>query len=119
MTTLMEFLVEFKLEIPDGVSDSEGKVRERSEAAAADALADQGRLVRLWRTFLNTGPVTILGLYRADSEAALNDLRSALPLYEWMRTSVTPLFEHPNDPQKRERAPKREAAPPRPTAMKR
>ena len=107
----MEFLVEFKLEIPDSVSDFEVKVRERSEAAAADALADQGRLVRLWRTFLSTGPVTILGLYRADSEAALNDLLRALPLYEWMRTSVTPLFEHPNDPAKRERGTAQPAPP--------
>jgi muconolactone D-isomerase len=105
MTTLVEFLVEFELEIPDSVSDSEVKVRERSEAVAADALADQGHLVRLWRTFLSTGPVTIIGLYRADNEAELNELLSALPLYEWMHTSITPLLQHPNDPGDRGRPP--------------
>ena len=100
----MEFLVEFELDIPDGVPNSEVEDRERAEAAAADELADHGHLVRLWRTFLSTGPVTILGLYRADSKAELNELLGALPLYEWMHTSITPLLQHPNDPEGRERA---------------
>jgi muconolactone D-isomerase len=102
----MEFLVEFELDIPDSVPNSEVEDRERAEAAAADELADHGHLVRLWRTFLSTGPVTILGLYRADSKAELNELLGALPLYEWMHTSITPLLQHPNDPGERERASK-------------
>jgi muconolactone delta-isomerase len=48
--------------------------------------------------------VTILGLYRAESQAELNELLVALPLYEWMRTTVPPLFQHPNDPESRERS---------------
>jgi muconolactone delta-isomerase len=39
-----------------------------------------------------------LGLYRADSEAQLTDLLRALPLYDWMKITVTPLEAHPNDP---------------------
>ena len=112
----MEFLVEFELEIPDSVPNSQVEVLERSEAAAADALADHGHLVRLWRTFLSAGPVTILGLYRADSQAELIDLLGALRLHEWMRTSVTPLFQHPNDPGNRQPAPT--AAPSCPTVTK-
>jgi muconolactone delta-isomerase len=102
--TVMEFLVEFELEILDSAPGSEVSVRKKSEVAAVDALAERGHLVRLWRTFLSTGPVTILGLYRADGQAELNELLATLPLYEWMRTTVTPLFQHPNDPAKRERA---------------
>jgi muconolactone delta-isomerase len=108
----MEFLVEFELEIPDSVPDSEVKVLEKSEAAAADALADHAHLVRLWKTFLSTGPVTILGLYRADSQAELSELLGALPLHEWLHTSITPLFQHPNDPGNPSRRIRDSAAPP-------
>jgi muconolactone D-isomerase len=101
----MEFLVEFQLDIPEDVPSSEVEDRESAEVAAADVLADRGHLVRLWRTFLNTGPVTILGLYRADSPAELSGLLRALPLYEWMHASITPLLQHPNDPGARERPP--------------
>ena len=94
----MEFLVEFELDIPKDVPSSEVEDRESAEVVAADVLADRGHLIRLWRTFLNTGPVTILGLYCADSPAELDGLLRALPLYEWMHTSITPLLQHPNDP---------------------
>jgi muconolactone D-isomerase len=101
----MEFLVEFELDIPDSVPNAEIESRENAEAAAADVLADQGHLVRLWKTFLNTGPV--IGLYRADNTADLDELLVALPLYEWMHVSITPLRQHPNDPGRRLTAPKR------------
>ena len=96
----MEFLVEFELDIPDGVPKSEVEDRERAEAAAAETLADEGHLVRLWRASVGTGRTTVLGLYRAGSEAELDGLLRALPLYEWMRTSITPLVQHPNDPMR-------------------
>ena len=102
----MEFLVQFELDIPDGVAESEVEDRERAEAAAAETLADEGHLVRLWRASVGTGPTTVLGLYRAGSEAELDGLLGALPLYEWMRTSITPLVQHPNDPARTERSPK-------------
>ena len=94
----MEFLVQFELDIPDGVAESEVEDRERAEAAAAETLADEGHLVRLWQASVGTGRTTVLGLYRADSEAELDGLLGALPLYEWMRTCITPLVQHPNDP---------------------
>ena len=47
----------------------------------------------------------ILGLYRADGEAELDGLLRALPLYEWMHVTVTPLEPHPNDPGTRTVAP--------------
>ena len=52
----MEFLVEFELDIPDSVPKSEVEAREKSEAGAAETLADQGHLVRLWRASVDTGP---------------------------------------------------------------
>ena len=95
---MMEFLVQFELSIPDGVPESEVEDRERAEAAAAETLAGEGHLVRLWQASVGTGHTTVLGLYRAGSKAELDGLLGALPLYEWMQTSITPLRQHPNDP---------------------
>src|SRR5882672_9613233 len=87
--TMMEFLVQFEMNIPDGVPESEVEDRERAEAAAAETLAGEGHLVRLWQAPVGTSRTTDLG-----------GLLGALPLYEWMRTSITPLVQHPNDPMR-------------------
>lgn len=94
----MEFLVQFDMDIPDGVAQSEVESRQQAEAAAAEALADQGHLVRVWRASVGTDRATVLGLYRAEGRPELEALLGALPLFEWMRTSITPLAKHPNDP---------------------
>jgi muconolactone D-isomerase len=90
----VEFLVEFELEVPTGTSDAEVQWYQRAESAAAAKLAADGHLVRLW----SVGDRTAIGLYRAESEAELDDLLAALPLAGWLRVTVTPLAAHPNDP---------------------
>jgi muconolactone D-isomerase len=90
----MEFLVEFEVEVPAGTPDAEVEQHQRAESAAAAKLAEDGHLVRLWRRPLVGDGTTAIGLYRADSEAALD----GLPLADWLRVTVTPLEAHPNDP---------------------
>src|SRR5260370_41422520 len=94
----MEFLVEFEVEVPAGTPDAEVEQHQRAESAAAAKLAEDGHLVRLWRRPLVGDGTTAIGLYRADSEAALDGLLAALPLADWLRVTVTPLEAHPNDP---------------------
>ena len=94
----MEFLVEFQVDVPDATPDAEVRDREGAEASAAAKLADQGHLVRVWNRPDAAGETTALGLYRADSQAQLDGLLAALPHYEWMHITVTPLEPHPNDP---------------------
>ena len=94
----MEFLVEFKVEVPAGTPDAEVEQRERAESAAAARLVEDGHLVRLWRRPLLGDGTTAIGLYRADSQAELGGLLAALPLAGWLRVTVTPLQAHPNDP---------------------
>jgi muconolactone D-isomerase len=96
----MEFLVEFKVEVPAGTPDAEVERHQRAESAAAAELAEDGHLVRLWRRPLVGDGTTAIGLYRADSQAGLDDLLAALPLADWLRVTVTPLEAHPNDPAK-------------------
>ena len=94
----MEFLVEFQINVPDGTPDAEVKDRQRAEASAAAKLADQGHLLRVWKRPVAVGDATVVGLYRADSQAHLDGLLGVLPLSEWMHITVTPLQPHPNDP---------------------
>ena len=94
----MEFLVEFELEVPPGTPRAEVEPHQRAESAAAAKLAEDGHLVRLWRRSLVGDGATAIGLYRADSEAELDDLLGALPLANWLRVTVTPLEAHANDP---------------------
>jgi muconolactone D-isomerase len=94
----MEFLVEFEVEVPAGTADAEVEQHRRAESAAANKLAEDGHLVRLWRRPLVGDGTTAIGLYRAESEAELDDLLAALPLADWLRVTVTTLEPHPNDP---------------------
>jgi muconolactone D-isomerase len=94
----MEFLVEFEVEVPTGTPAAEVEQRQRAESAAAAKLAEDGHLVRLWRRPLLGDGTTAIGLYRAFSQAQLEDLLAALPLADWLRVTVTPLEAHPNDP---------------------
>ena len=98
----MEFLVEFEISVPKETAATEVESRERSEAMATAALAEQGHLLRVWKLASPDGQGSALGLYRADSRAQLDGLLEALPLYEWMRIRITPLEAHSNDPGVRE-----------------
>jgi muconolactone delta-isomerase len=94
----MEFLVEFEIKIPEGTTESDIKDREDAEADAAAKLVEEGHLVRVWKLPVGSGEAQVLGLYRADSETELEGLLSGLPLYEWMKVTITALKPHPNDP---------------------
>jgi muconolactone delta-isomerase len=94
----MEFLVELELDISGDVPEAEIACRLRAEAAAAEMLAVDGHLVRLWRVSSASGRPVVVGLYRADSEGELEALLCALPLAKWLHSSITPLLQHPNDP---------------------
>src|SRR6476659_2380145 len=95
---MMEFLVEFEVAVPADAPRDEVERRRRAESAAAAKLAEDGHLVRLWRRPLVGDGSTVVGLYRADSAAALDGLLGALPIADWLRVTVTPLEAHPNDP---------------------
>lgn len=91
----MEYLVQFQVDVPAGTSDAEIERRRDAEAAAAADLAAQGHIARIWAV---PGTSPIMGLYRADDRPQLDALLRGLPLYDWMRITVTPLGPHPNDP---------------------
>ena len=87
--------------VPDGTSESELKARVNAEAQATADLARHGNLVRVWTPPVAPGERKAVGLYRAESKEELDGMLRALPLSNWMRTVVTPLETHPNDPTKK------------------
>jgi hypothetical protein len=73
----MEFLVQFELDIPDvSASQKSSCGRPPSPPAGRPSL-----------------------VARADGRAQLEGLLDALPLSEWIRTSITPLAPHPSGPE--------------------
>jgi muconolactone delta-isomerase len=101
----MDFLVEFEITVPQGTPELEVTAREDAESAAAATLVDQGHLVRLWKRRVAHDESRPIGLYRAQSQHELDGLLRALPLYDWMRVTVTALEPHPNDPAARQSRP--------------
>jgi muconolactone delta-isomerase len=94
----MEFLVEFDVRIPEEAPAPEVERRLNAESTAAARLAREGHLVRLWKPQTAQGKNKAVGVYRARNERELDRLLRALPLNEWMQTTVTPLEPHANDP---------------------
>lgn len=95
----MEFLVQFDIDIPNRAGAPEVEERVQAEAAASAGLAEDGILVRLWRLPSPTGVTQLIGLYRAETDLELDRRLHGLPFKPWMRTSVTQLESHPNDPE--------------------
>jgi muconolactone delta-isomerase len=90
-----EFLVTFTLAVPPGTSDQTLQDAKAREAQAADDLAGQGHLLRLWAL---PGAGRTLGLYQARNAAQMEAILAALPLAPWMTVDTTPLSPHPSDP---------------------
>jgi muconolactone D-isomerase len=95
----MEFLVEMTTRVPEGTTDDEVARIRVAEAARSRELAGQGHLLRLWRPPLEPGEWRTLGLFAADDAAALEEVLASMPLRVWRTDGVTPLSEHPNDPE--------------------
>jgi muconolactone D-isomerase len=93
----MEFLVNIVIDVPAQVPRTELKRLIQAESMRARELAEAGILLRLWRT---AGVWTNWGLWAASDRAALDKHLGSLPLYSYMRVTVHPLRDHPNDPQR-------------------
>ena len=94
----MEYLVTMTTRVPEGTAARDvDDVRSR-EAAHSRRLADEGRLLRLWRPPLAPGEWRSIGLFVADGPDDLARMLAAMPLSIWRSDDPTPLSPHPNDP---------------------
>lgn len=93
-----EFLTELSVTVPDGTPTRTVDDLDAGEAVRARELAQQGRLLRLWRLPSSTKSRQVLGLWSAHDIADLTTTLESLPLYGWMTIEPTALAAHPNDP---------------------
>lgn len=94
----MEFLVTMTTHVPEGVTPAEVDDMRAREAANTEALAAQGRVVRLWRPPLGPGEWRSIGLFDADGPAELEAVLATMPLRVWRKDEVIPLGPFGNDP---------------------
>lgn len=94
----MEYLVNMTTHVPDGTTPEEvDEVRAREDEHSRE-LAAEGSLLRLWRPPLRPGEWRSLGLFTAPDADELGKVLAAMPLRVWRTDEVTPLSQHPNDP---------------------
>ncbi|HUI49399.1 MAG TPA: muconolactone Delta-isomerase family protein [Acidimicrobiia bacterium] len=93
-----EFFVGYTIAVPDGTPAHVVEELKAREAERVRELAEQERVLRLWRPPAAPGEWRGLGLWRASDAAALTTGVASLPLYVWFTTEITPLSPHPGDP---------------------
>ncbi|MGO9873126.1 MAG: muconolactone Delta-isomerase family protein [Acidimicrobiia bacterium] len=93
-----EFLISYTIAVPDGTPADVVEDLKMREAARVRELAEEGRVLRLWRPPAAPGEWRGLGLWRAGDAAELSAAVASLPLFDWFTVEVTPLSPHPSDP---------------------
>ena len=97
----MEYLVDMVTTVPKGTSSLKVDELRAAEAVRAAELSKKGHLIRLWRPPLDPGEWRSIGLFQAADETEIHKVLDSLPLHIWMKVTITPLTQHPNDPQYR------------------
>ena len=89
----MLFKVEMDVQIPPGLAPDEVEKLKQTERQRAQELQRSGQWRHLWRV---AGRYANVSIFDVESNAALHDILSTLPLFPFMRISVTPLCRHPS-----------------------
>lgn len=89
----MLFQVEMDVEIPHGVTPDVVAHLKETERQRAQELQRSGQWRHLWRV---AGRYANVSIFDVESNEALHDILSTLPLFPFMRVSVTPLCRHPS-----------------------
>ncbi len=89
----MLFLVRMDVKIPhDLPAEQANEIKAREKAYSQDLQRD-GRWKHIWRV---TGEYSNYSIFDVSSNDELHNLLQALPLYPFMKISVTPLSQHPS-----------------------
>ncbi|WP_378148694.1 muconolactone Delta-isomerase family protein [Cnuibacter sp. UC19_7] len=90
-----EYLVTIDIDTGD-LDPAEVTRLRQAEGVQATRLAEEGRIVALWRV---PGRWANVGLWRAPSRSTLDQALATLPLRPYMSVVVQELGEHPSDPR--------------------
>jgi muconolactone D-isomerase len=89
----MLFQVEMDVQIPPGLTSEVVEQLKKTERERAQELQKTGEWRHLWRV---AGRYANISIFDVASNEALHDILSTLPLFPFMRISVTPLCRHPS-----------------------
>jgi muconolactone D-isomerase len=88
----MLFLIYMEVSVPPNTPAELREQVRQAEHARAFELIEAGKVRRVWRP---VGTADTCGIWEADSLEELHTAVRTLPLYPYMKLSVTPLVEHP------------------------
>ena len=91
----VEFLTTMIVTVPPGTTPEQVADVYDQDGIRSAQLADQGRLLRLWRL---PGERRSLGHWQARDSGELEEMLAALPLSPWRTVDPLALSPHPNDP---------------------
>ena len=89
----MLFHVEMDVQIPPGLAADVVDQLKKTERERAQELQNSGQWRHLWRV---AGRYANVSIFDVESNEALHDILSTLPLFPFMRVTVTPLCRHPS-----------------------
>lgn len=89
----MLYLVHMRVELPADMPPAQANEIKAREKAYSQQLQREGTWPHLWRV---VGEYANYSVFDVPSNDALHDVLSALPLFPYMRITVTPLAKHPS-----------------------
>ena len=89
----MLYLVHMYVNIPDSLPAAEADQIKAEEKAYAQDLQRSGKWPHLWRV---VGEYANYSVFDVESNDELHDTLSKLPLFKYMKISVTALAKHPS-----------------------
>jgi muconolactone D-isomerase len=89
----MLFHVEMDVQIPPGLAVDLVDQLKKTERERAQELQNSGQWRHLWRV---AGRYANVSIFDVESNEVLHDILSTLPLFPFMRVTVTPLCRHPS-----------------------
>lgn len=89
----MLYLVRMDVQLPHDMSQAVAADIKAREKAYAQELQRAGQWRHLWRV---VGEYANYSVFDVESNDALHELLSKLPLFPYMRIQVTPLAKHPS-----------------------
>ena len=88
----MQFMVNIEVSVPADLPQTQKDDLRRRETDRAMELMKANKLRRIWRI---VGQVANFSIWEADSLEELHANLGSLPLYPYMKVTVTPLIQHP------------------------
>ncbi|MGQ0682794.1 muconolactone Delta-isomerase [Bradyrhizobium sp.] len=89
----MLYMVEMTVELPSDLAPERSKELIAAERGYAQELQRQGTWRHLWRV---TGRYANVSIFDVENHDALHDTLTRLPLWPYLKISVTPLSKHPS-----------------------